>query len=408
MLLLISLLTGLAAVSAQVNKNDSLTPDVYYHNRYHAKLSMAAYGDFNTTCPNQTFTEASMLLNFPNSKFPPWTVVNTFGPTASGAAGFTAVVPEMNKALIVFKGNTSLEQTLPTDVVGWDQLNPQLFGICNWFGKNNGFPGQNCTMNEFALQGYLEAKAETNDWAAIKQVYTGAGLVFSITGHGLGGMHGLIAAIDLNHQNISYYSHAYGTPRTFNGPGAWYYNYNFWGESGERGINNNDMYTEYIPESANYTHAGTPFRYSGYNNTALGPNMDICFDVTDPTCQPQQTVNSTIDHFWYFTRIGQCGGGSYSENATETDAIAEWLAVNDQPSTTTGVLTLTDASSSAASSAMSAWSSIATVSSIPTASAFPSAQIAAQVTSGAIAMRSCAMLLSLVTLVAAALQIAFL
>ena len=49
-------------------------------------------------CPIQTFTEEAKLRNFPESDREPWVVVNTFGPTASGANGFTAIVPEMNSA----------------------------------------------------------------------------------------------------------------------------------------------------------------------------------------------------------------------------------------------------------------------------------------------------------------------
>ena len=30
----------------------------------------------------------------------------------------------------------------------------------------------------------------------------------------------LLASVDLNHQNVAYYSHNYGTPRTFNKAGA--------------------------------------------------------------------------------------------------------------------------------------------------------------------------------------------
>jgi len=99
-------------------------------------------------------------------------------------------IPEMNKALIIFEGNYALEQNLPTDVVSWDVL-----------GLNQTCPG--CTVNRFAAQGYLECKQATNNWQAIVGAYAGQGLVFSIAGHGLGGMHSLIASADLNHQNIA-------------------------------------------------------------------------------------------------------------------------------------------------------------------------------------------------------------
>lgn len=128
----------------------------------------------------------------------------------------------MNKALIVFKGDYALEQNLPTDVVSWDVL-----------GMNT--TCANCTVNRFAAQGYLECKQATNNWQQIVAAYAGQGLVFSIAGHGLGGMHSLIASADLNSracdrdgqcsltptvENIDYYSHNYGTPRTFNAAGG--------------------------------------------------------------------------------------------------------------------------------------------------------------------------------------------
>ena len=157
----------------------------------------------------------------------------------------------MNKALIIFQGDYELEQHLPTDVVSWDVL-----------GMNATCPG--CTVNRFAAQGYLECKAATNNWQAIINAYAGQGLVFSITGHGLGGMHSAIASADLNSQNIAYYSHTYGSPRVFNAAGALWYNNRFNGEAGERGVAQNDQTVNIIPEGPNYHHTGTAFYYWGY------------------------------------------------------------------------------------------------------------------------------------------------
>lgn len=296
--------------------NGNLTPDGYYHNRYHALLSMAVYGDYNTLCPNNTFTEAAKLKNFPNSTRPAWDVLGTFGPTPSGCEGFYAIVPEMNKAVIIFKGNYELEQQLPLDVVDWEGIG--MRDVCN-----------NCTANAFAMQGYLECKNETNNWKTIVDAYSGQGLVFSITGHGLGGMHSLIASVDLNYQQIDYYSHNYGTPRTFNVHGSNWYNQNFNGEAGERGVYGNDTYTEFIPASENYTHTGTTFLYTGFDGQTLGPIMSICWDgndplgpiVDDPGCYPQPQPNSTSlqDHYYYFTEVGTCGGPYKPENTTIID-----------------------------------------------------------------------------------------
>lgn len=216
----------------------------------------------------------------------------------------------MNKALIVFKGNHTLEQSLSTASSSWDAI-----------GLGNQCPG--CTVNSFAAQGYMECKAETNNFQAIRDAYMGQvclvlrtscarsdciqGLVFSITGHGLGGMHSQIASADFNTQQIAYYrcadrslrfascssrrSHAYGAPRVFNQAGATFYNnvrrmncgprishirpQRFNGEAGERGIFNNDQYTEFIPEGPNYTHAGTvrcPLGSLGQGLTPCSPS----------------------------------------------------------------------------------------------------------------------------------------
>lgn len=72
---------------------------------------MAIYGDYATLCPQQTFTQAGLLKSFPDSTAEPWTVVETWGPTASGLEGITVVIPEMDKVVMVFKG-----------IYGWEQL----------------------------------------------------------------------------------------------------------------------------------------------------------------------------------------------------------------------------------------------------------------------------------------------
>lgn len=36
----------------------------------------AAYGDWQTLCPTQTFTQEGLLANFPNSTEQPWTVLD--------------------------------------------------------------------------------------------------------------------------------------------------------------------------------------------------------------------------------------------------------------------------------------------------------------------------------------------
>jgi len=287
----------------------NLTPDGYWHNRYHALLSMAAYGDYETLCPNQTFTEEAKLRNFPESNRSAWEVYGTFGPTAHGAKGFMAIIPEMNKALIVFEGNYEHEQQLTTDVVSWGNITEGL-----------GYSCPTCTANAYAVQGYLEAKEETNNFEAIRMPYYNSGLVFSIAGHGLGGMHSFIASADFNDQNICYYSHSYGAPRVFNQAGANWYNARFNGEAGERAVANNDQYTEFIAESEDYAHSGTTFYYYGHNNTGGHMNWEICWpDVPDTgACSPRPGMsgyNSTAeeDHYFYFSNVGQCGGKDFMD-----------------------------------------------------------------------------------------------
>lgn len=291
-----------AGVQAQYNDSSRyMTPDAYWHNRYHGLLSMAAYGDYDALCPEQTFTEEAMRSNFPDSTFPPWEVISTFGPTPSGAEGFTAIIPEMNKALIIFKGNYDIEQNLTDDIVGWDALN--LSEACG-----------TCTVNRQAAQAYMEVKAETNDWQTILDAYYNQGLVFSIAGHGFGGMLSQIASVDLNIQGHCWYSHAYGSPRVFNQDGADWYNQRFNGEAGERGVFGDDEYSEFIPAGPNYAHAGTSFLYWGRNSSTGNPNMKVCWHDEDQTpCLPgaePQSYGTTPeqDHYFYWSNVGQCGG----------------------------------------------------------------------------------------------------
>lgn len=50
-------------------------------------------------CP-QVFTEATMRENFPNTDLAAWDIIESFGPTPSGAQGFTVQIPEMDKVRI--------------------------------------------------------------------------------------------------------------------------------------------------------------------------------------------------------------------------------------------------------------------------------------------------------------------
>lgn len=87
-------------------------------------------GDYETLCPQQTFTYAALQKSFPGSTEQPWTLLQQFGPTASGLEGFIATIPgttlpnttsnwradvdldaEMDKVVITFKG-----------LYGWETL----------------------------------------------------------------------------------------------------------------------------------------------------------------------------------------------------------------------------------------------------------------------------------------------
>jgi hypothetical protein len=55
---------------------------------------MAAYNDDPTTvCTTQTFTQEALLKSFPDSTEAPWTLIQQFGPTASGMSGFNVIIP---------------------------------------------------------------------------------------------------------------------------------------------------------------------------------------------------------------------------------------------------------------------------------------------------------------------------
>lgn len=89
---------------------------------------MAAYGDYATDCPQQTFTNAALQKSYPGSTEQPWTLLQQWGPTASGLEGFMVTIPgpsfcmssradadashaEMDKIVMVFKG-----------LYGWETL----------------------------------------------------------------------------------------------------------------------------------------------------------------------------------------------------------------------------------------------------------------------------------------------
>lgn len=93
------------------------------------------------------------------------------------------------QVVLVFRGDYATENNLPQDITSWDSLG--LGGAC-----------ANCTVNALAAQAYLEARAETNNWALSRARVEETGLEYSITGHGFGGMLSLIASVDLGWAGI--------------------------------------------------------------------------------------------------------------------------------------------------------------------------------------------------------------
>ena len=220
---------------------------------------MAAYGDYNTECPKQTFNEAKLQKSFPGSSEAPWTFLGTFGPTQSGLQGWSVIIPEMDKVVIVFRG-----------IEDWDlQFDNDLVPINDLF--NLGCP--DCQAHSGAVKAYLEAKQASNDFAAAWQSVQQTGHQYSVTGHGkpvvlilreqvsstncavsttaFGGMVAQIAALDLGWASQVRWVHSHGSEKVFNQASANLFNKLFEGQSSQRTVANQDNIQRVIP-------AGTP------------------------------------------------------------------------------------------------------------------------------------------------------
>ncbi|CAD6579276.1 MAG: hypothetical protein CYPHOPRED_000844 [Cyphobasidiales sp. Tagirdzhanova-0007] len=396
-----SLATKAVLVLALAGRVFSQSDDIIWHDRYHALLAMSAYGAYDTLCPAQTFSEASMLKNFPNSTLVPWTVLERWGPTASGAEGFSVVVPEMAKVVQVWKGDYNLEKALDPTPTSLDALNldydvkPINFGALG-IAENCA----DCAVNAFALQGYLEAKAATNNWAIslarYKELSAQQPFYYSIAGHGLGGMHGLISSIVLGTQNISFFTHSYGSPRTFNPSAAALYDSMYGGDNVERAIANGDSFVTAIPQDANHTFTNTGYLWYGYNAT-YEMNRVVCYeDPENEACMPMQSDTPELDHYFYFTNVGQCGGDD-TQNTSVAQAYIDSVknssitASVSLSNSSVGTLTATSSTPFALNSSTSYAASSATVtmdgmaSIVANASSTPSASSTASGTDSAAA-----------------------
>ncbi|KAK9893363.1 hypothetical protein P389DRAFT_20272 [Cystobasidium minutum MCA 4210] len=273
-LLTLSSLQVIQQVAAQAD-------DVIWHNRYHALLAMGVYGDWQTLCPSQTFTQEGLLKNFPDSTAEPWTVLDTWGPTEHGSEGFTAYIPEMDKVTLVFKGDYNLEKNLPIESADITEA-LDLGDAC-----------VNCKANAFALAGYLEAVQATNGFENAVAKWKDVGCYFSVTGHGLGGAHSLLATLHYN--KMIEFSHNFGTPRVLNPAAANYYDYLLGGYQIDRGAANADIFMSMVPQSDDWAFTNTGIWYHGYNET-YKMNMESCIEQPeDAACLPQGDLNE-LDH----------------------------------------------------------------------------------------------------------------
>ncbi|GAA5821125.1 hypothetical protein JCM11251_001975 [Rhodosporidiobolus azoricus] len=298
-----SILAAAALAIVPALAQGDVSSSQFWHERYHGLLSMSAYADDPTTVCAQTFDQAALAQSFPDSTEAPWTYIQGFGPTPSGAQGYTVIIPEMDKVVIVFRGLFGWESTFNQSTVNIGTL------------LNLGPDCANCTAHAAATQAYLEAREATNDWELVKYYVNTTGHQWSVTGHGWGGMLAQVASIDLGWRGLCHWSHSHGAARTFNPAAANLYNSLFGGEAGQRTVANNDIVPTFIPESDEYTHVLQGFHIigNGTSNATYGYDFEVCNYAQDPECLGG---DSELDHLAYYTAIGACGEPIWGSNAT--------------------------------------------------------------------------------------------
>ncbi|TNY23115.1 hypothetical protein DMC30DRAFT_444650 [Rhodotorula diobovata] len=305
-----SLVAALAFAGAKLAlAQDDVSSSQFWHERYHGLLSMAAYNSDPTTACAQTFDQAALEQSFPDSTAAPWTYVQGFGPTVSGGEGFVAVIPEMDKVVMVFKGLFGWESTFNQSTVDVGEL--------FYLGDNC----LNCTAHAAATQAYIEAKEITNDWELVKYYVNTTGAQWSITGHGFGGMVAQVASLDLGWRGLAHWTHNHGAARVFNPAAATLLNSLYGGEAGQRVVANDDPVPTYIPESEDYTFALQGFHIlgNGTSNATYGYDFTVCNDPSDAACHGN-AEGRIEDHLSYYTPIGMCGKPYYGTNDTVADA----------------------------------------------------------------------------------------
>jgi len=248
-----------------------IDPTQQDHARFHAYLSMAAYGAFKTLCP-KTFTQG-------------FTVLSEFN-TQTGQSGYIAKVPEMKKIIIVFKGYTSALSQTPVSL-------SSLVSDCG-----------DCTVSKGVYDLYMSAKTATNDFEVAKDAVKSTGLLFSVTGHGMGGSVAALAGLDLGARNLVHYSHNQGAPRALNYAAVVRYDNLFQVLAGQSLVARNDPSPHSIPEGT-YYHVGQKVHITGDKTQWL---VNCYGNNENATCLG--TGDTPSDHKYYFTPLGECGSAN--------------------------------------------------------------------------------------------------
>lgn len=247
-----------------------MDPTQQDHARFHAYLSMAAYGDYESLCP-ATFTKG-------------FTVLEKFE-TPIGQAGFVAHIPEMEKVVIVFKSEDNI------NLVDWTPVSiSDLISDC-----------QDCKAARGIKSLYISAREQTNDWAIAKAKVAELGLKFSVTGHGVGGAVAALAALHLGSENYVHFSHNHGMPRALNYPAVVKYDNIFQVLAGQSLIAENDYMVQAIPLGEFY-HVATRIKIFG----PMQKYLINCYGNNENSTCNGDGSNYAI-HDLYFTPKGQCG-----------------------------------------------------------------------------------------------------
>ncbi|OAV97801.1 hypothetical protein PTTG_25968 [Puccinia triticina 1-1 BBBD Race 1] len=261
-------------------KTDATQQD---HLRFHAYLSMAAYGDYAALCPS----------TFPKG----FTVLENFN-TEDGQAGFTALIPDMDKVVIVFRGYENYR------ALDWSEASIEdLVKDC-----------QGCTVAAGVKKLYLSAKAATNNWEVAKKAVAAHCVVldpsqpdkkkcikFSVTGHAMGGAVAALAAMDLGSTGDVHYSHNQAMARVFNYASVVRYDNLFQVLAGQSIVAKDDYMVQIIP-LGNFCHVGTKVVILGEMQQWL---INCYGNNENSTCLG--TGNNYAIHDNYFTPKGQCG-----------------------------------------------------------------------------------------------------